>query len=494
MNAKFDYPIDFSDPESSNSRSGAYTYPAIPHLAETKPLVSVIVLNYNGESIIWRCIDSLLEQTYRDMEIIVVDNDSTDRSLSRIAEYLKTGHITLIRSAWNRGVPGGRNLGLLHAEGTIVAFIDNDGYAHRDWLTEGVKTLLADKQIGAVAPLVFFARNALVLNGAGGTLNLLGYGGDICFNTPYEFAAIPEEVLYPMGCGMIFRRTVLDRVGQFDSCLFNYYDDADLGIRIWKAGYKVVVSRRSLVDHDFSYTDRILGSKVFLCERNRLRTILKHFSALYIFQWFFHEIRHSLRYFLTPSLRTVPVKAWSWNLRHLICALRWRASFPSSERSFRHLLDLTWGSYPLPTANNQAFRPSIQHARNRLIIDGYTEVSQLQFGWHHFERDGAVSFRWTEAFASTLFALGSPATLMSFQMRSALAAQRLTVQVRPLGDLRACSTRTIDPVSTVWSDWGFRVDLEPGLYELLLSASSTYVDSSGRRLGVAISRITLTSE
>jgi GT2 family glycosyltransferase len=460
--------------------------------ADAQPLVSVIVLNYNGESIIERCLDALLAQSYANYEIIVVDNNSTDRSLSILQGYLKTGRVTLVRSARNRGVPGGRNLGLLHAEGTIVAFIDNDGYARPDWLTEGINTLLSGPQVGAVAPLVFFARNPLILNGAGGTLNLQGYGGDLCFNTPYEFATIPSEVLYPMGCGMIFRRTVLDQVGQFDSCLFNYYDDVDLGIRIWKAGYKVVVSRRSWIDHDFSYTNAILKNKVLLCERNRLRTILKHFSAAYILRWLVHDIPYSMRYFLTPSLRTVPIRAWSWNLFHLISALVWRARFASGQSSFHHLLDATWGSYPLPTADNQSFRPSIQDSSDTLVIDGHTEVPQLQFGWHCVEHDGAINFRWTEAHASALFALASPAALMTFRMRAASPVQ-LLVRLRSVKDLETRVSRIINPVSTEWNEWASRVDIEPGLYEMVLSANGTTIDSSGRRLGIAIAHVAFTS-
>lgn len=479
-----------SDFEAINSTTERRSPSSSRLLVDATPLVSVIVLNYNGESIIRRCIDSLLAQSYTNFEIIVVDNNSTDRSLSIISGYLKTGRITLVRSSRNLGVPGGRNLGLLRAEGAVVAFIDNDGFAHRDWLAEGLKTLLAEQRIGAIAPLVFFARNTLILNGAGGTLNLQGYGGDICFNTPYEFATIPCEVLYPMGCGMIFRRSVLDRVGQFDSCLFNYYDDVDLGIRTWKAGYKVVVSRRSRVYHDFSYTDGMLKSKVLLCERNRLRTIFKHFSIAHVLRWVIHDIPYSMRYLLTPSLRTVPIRAWSWNLRHLISALRWRARFVTDQRSFGHLLDPTWGSYPLPTADNQSFRPSIQDACNTLVIDGHSELPQLQFGWHHLERDGAVNFRWTESHASALFAVASPATLVSFRMRVALPVQ-LIVRLRSLGDLEARVSRTINPVSTGWSDWTSRVDLEPGHYEMVLSASATHVDSSGRRLGIAIAHITI---
>ena len=474
---------------SSLEEELSFDVPESTHTGEA--FVSVVVLNYNGASVISRCIECLLTQSYTNFEIIVVDNNSTDSSLSILQNYLKAGRIMLVRSDRNHGVPGGRNLGLSHARGEIIAFIDNDGYARGDWLAEGVRTLLSDTQLGAVAPLVFFAENTLVLNGAGGTLNLQGYGGDICFNTPFEFATIPGEVLYPMGCGMIFRRAVLDRIGPFDSSLFNYYDDVDAGIRTWRAGYKVVVAKESRVDHGFSYTERILKNKVLLCERNRLRIILKHFGAAYILSWLTREVPYSMRYFLTPSLRSIPIKAWGWNFLHMASIIRWRIRFPADQTSFRHLIDATWGTYPVPTANNQAFRPSIGDAVDTLVIDGHTELPQLQFGWYNVERDGALDFRWTEKHASALFALTSATRVITLRLR-AESATDLVVRLRSLKDLETDNLIVISHVSREWSQRALRVDLGPGDYEMTFSAKTVHINASRRRLGVAIASVRFT--
>ena len=121
------------------------------YTAESAKLVSVIVLNLNGESIIQRCLDCLLAQTYPNLEIIVVDNGSTDGSLAILEGYLTTGKVSVVSSTKNVGCPGGRNLGLRYARGEIIAFIDNDGYAEARWLEELVRTLDQDAQIGAVA-------------------------------------------------------------------------------------------------------------------------------------------------------------------------------------------------------------------------------------------------------------------------------------------------------------------------------------------------------
>src|SRR5713101_4502456 len=144
-------------------------------------LASVVVLNFNGESIIGKCLDHLLAQSYPNFEIIVVDNNSTDGSRATIEPFLATGKISVVASGTNLGVPGGRNLGLRAARGEIVAFIDNDGYADRNWLSEAIATLESQPDIGAVASVVFFAHSKAVLNGAGGTMNRSGFGGDLCY-------------------------------------------------------------------------------------------------------------------------------------------------------------------------------------------------------------------------------------------------------------------------------------------------------------------------
>jgi GT2 family glycosyltransferase len=256
---------------------------------DASPLVSVIVLNFNGAAILPRCLEHLLAQTYSAREIIVVDNASTDGSAAVLSAYAERG-VRTVASATNRGCAGGRNAGIEAARGDVIAFMDNDGYADPHWLAEAIAALTAADGIGAVAPLVFFDRQGLVLNGAGGTLNRRGYGGDYCFQEPYEFAQLPHAVLYPMGCGMVVRRQVLEAMDGFDEELFNYYDDVEVGVWAWRLGLQVVCAPRAWVDHGFGSTDVLNRNKVALCERNRIRTILKYFPAHLLPAWAVREV------------------------------------------------------------------------------------------------------------------------------------------------------------------------------------------------------------
>src|SRR6266700_1955974 len=90
---------------------------------KASPAVSVIVLNHNGEKIIGKCLDHLLAQSFDDFEIVVVDNDSKDGSRAILEQYLGCGRLSIVHSRRNLGVAGGRNLGVMHAQGGIIAFI-----------------------------------------------------------------------------------------------------------------------------------------------------------------------------------------------------------------------------------------------------------------------------------------------------------------------------------------------------------------------------------
>lgn len=459
--------------------------PARSWAADEAPLVSVIVLNLNGRSVLGRCLDRLLAQRYPNFEIIVVDNASSDGSLALLEPHLATGRLTVVRSPYNRGCPGGRNLGLEYARGEVVAFIDNDGYAHPDWLAETVRVLLDRPEVGAVAPLVFFEKNKLVLNGAGATVNWQGYGGDVAFYEPYEFARLPEEVLYPMGCGMVLRRAALDKIAPLDDALLNYFDDTEVGFRLWAAGFRVAVARRAWVDHDFNYSSRFLPGRASLIQRGRIRTVLKYFPIRHLARFAWREAGHVIRNW---PLWPIFVGAWLWNAAHLASALRQRRRFGAGFKDLERLLSPTWGWFPPAAPTHTLYRPRLA-ALGPLVHVGDEAQDHLVFGWYWAEARRGVFFRWTAAQASVFVRLRTACELLWLVLQPA-AVQTLSVRVRRLGE--------VDPVwETVLADlrpgpdWQFLsldCPLPAGDYEVLLLAHATAL-RQGRTVGVAVHRI-----
>jgi GT2 family glycosyltransferase len=473
-------PGDIVRPEAAAGQLG-------PHDPGRHPRVSVIVLNFNGENIIARCLDHLLAQTYRDFEILVVDNNSSDAGVAVAQRYLGCGRLSIIRAARNLGVAGGRNLGLLHVHGEVIAFIDNDGYAHPDWLAEAVATLDSGPDIGAVAPLVFLQRNKALLNGAGGMMNRQGYAHDVCFGEPYEFAHLRVRVVYPMGCGMVIRREVFDKFGPFDATCTYYFDDAELGVRIWRAGLQVALSPRAWVDHEYNYSGRFFTNRALLFERSRVRTVLKHYPLRRLAVWLFKE--GVLMTQLDRHIRIILLRAWLWNLVHLPSALSARLKFAFAHNPLWELLEPSWGQFPSQAPNNMSNRPDLTRARPVLVMDGKSDVHQLNFGWYQVDRtDGAV-FRRSAAQASALFRLPKPALSCSVDFRTAAAQQHTRLVVRRLGQLQPVAQGVLAAPGTGWQRQRLPMHLPAGNYELLLLCGNGSSDGAETDGALAVSSI-----
>ncbi len=453
------------------------------------PLASVVVLNYNGAEVLPRCLEAVAAQTYGRFEIVVVDNGSTDESTALLERWERDGRIRLLRAGRNLGVAGGRNLALGAVRGEVVAFMDNDGFPHPDWLERAVDVLLADPSVGAVASVVFFNRNKLIVNGAGGTLNLHGYGGDYGFRQPLEFADLPDEALYPMGCGMVVRGALLRELAGFDDRIFNYYDDVDLGVRVWSAGYSVRVAHGAWVDHDWATADRINRNKAYLCERNRIRTVLKFFPWRHLPGFLLREV-HLRRYLRIHGLRTLPLRAWAWNLRHLGSALRWRRRFRVRPRRYWHLVEKTWGQFPPPLPADDTCRLDTACLTGEVVLGAPLAEKALLFGWYPVSQEGEIWFRWAARVASLALEVEQRATRLEILYRTPGPSEEVRLVLRRLGTLGPVCVLDLE-ASPRWRAAAYDLDLPPGRYEALALCRRGLVDPWGRELALGLASIGL---
>ncbi|MDG2305956.1 MAG: glycosyltransferase family 2 protein [Candidatus Binatia bacterium] len=453
------------------------------------PAVSVIVLNYNGAELVRKCVEHLLVQTFEDYEIIVVDNASSDGSDDVLRAYEADERVRVVWSKENCGVPGGRNVGLEHARGDIIAFVDNDGYPAPTWLENAVR-MFRDDSVGAVASLVFFNKKKIIVNGAGGTLNLRGYGGDHCFHASYEFANIPTDVLYPMGCGMLIRRATMDEIGPFDDIIFNYYDDVELGIAVWNAGKRVVVCPEAWIDHEYGSSTTTNHQKVYLCERNRIRTVFKFFPLRHLPFWFFHEYE-ILRYLRIAGLRDIPLRAWGWNLRHLGSALAMRRRRKVDPGRYWGLFARTWKQYPAPLPEEHVPEVPPRPTSAHVSVETGDHAESLLYGWYPAEHDGRRAFRWATAAASVLIRLEQPVSRLNITAISPREAQHVQLVARRLGELTPVWQSPLATLTQAWSTQTINCEIGPGTYELQLISDRPVVDSIGRPLGMGLGSLTL---
>ena len=453
------------------------------------PTASVIVVAWNSADVLGRCLDQLLRQDYPNYEIVVVDDGSDDGTLAVAEGASPSGEVRIVRSPANRGCPHARNLGLREAEGEIVAFVDADGFAAPDWLRSVVAAFDADETIGGVASTVFFDRNPMVINGAGGVVNRQGWAADLSMNESYEWAEIASEALYPMGCGMAVRRSAVARVGLFDDRMLNYYDDVDYGIRLWRGGYRVVVAADAWIDHGFGQAGGDSARKQLLCERHRMRVVLKHAPARALVRWLEHEARELKR--AASSRRSVKLRAMAWNARHLPSVLASRRRMRGSLAAPDRLVDASFGDR-FPAGVPPISTPHPERAGGGIEMADPSSEEQLIYGWFPAEHVAGRSYRWTGARAAAMVRLQAP--MKRLRLDYAHVPEDLggvDVHIRRSG--------SPDPLAPVWSThllWQYiarsvenhPVALTPGDYEVVFSARAAWPEPplETRSLGLSL--------
>jgi GT2 family glycosyltransferase len=228
--------------------------------------VSVVVVSWNGRRFLNDCLASLSLQTYPSCEVILVDNGSTDSSVSFARE--KFPDVEIIELKENRGFTGGNLAGFKAARGEFVALVNNDTRAEEKWLETLVKPMFEDPAIGICASKIIFAGDKKINStGDGITTAAVGFNRGLgedpeAFNTPGSiFGACAAAVLY--------RRRMLDEVGFLDDDFFLYDEDTDLSFRAQLAGWKCVYVPDAVVHHVSNATaGRLSDTHVYYHTRN----------------------------------------------------------------------------------------------------------------------------------------------------------------------------------------------------------------------------------
>mgnify|MGYP000974911491 FL=1 len=240
------------------------------------PLVSVIVLNYNAGELLLNCIESIKKSAYKNLEIIVVDNISTDKSQKICKE--KYPDIKLIQNDENFGYCEGNNIGIREAEGDYIIILNPDTIVESNWIEELISAYNKFGE-GLYQPKHLSLNKKTVYMSAGNMLNIFGFGyarekGNKDEN---QFNKI-EEIGYASGTCLFTSSAVLKKVGLFDPFIFLYHDDLDLGWRASQLGIKSYYVPTSLIYHAESYSLKWNAEKFYWLERNRKYCILTHYS------------------------------------------------------------------------------------------------------------------------------------------------------------------------------------------------------------------------
>lgn len=246
-------------------------------------LVSIIIVNWNQRDITLDCLRSLKKATYPKIEIIVVDNGSTDGSVEAISKEFP--EVIFIRNRENLGFAKPNNMGFKKAKGDFILLLNNDTKITPNLITKLVSVLESNHDIGVVQPKIYMmdfpGRNDLV----GTYLTPTGF----VYYFGYWKKDAPKylkrrNIFFAKGAAMMTKREVIKKVGLFDNDFVTYFEEYDFCWRVWLAGYRVVYEPSAIVYHKVAFTSRNLEKRytIELTFRNRIATLIKNLSWPYL--------------------------------------------------------------------------------------------------------------------------------------------------------------------------------------------------------------------
>jgi len=303
----------------------------------SEPVVSVIVLNYNSAEYIFTCLEHVRTQTYRNVEVIVIDNASRDGSLERLRNIEE--EFLLIENAVNTGFSGGMNQGIRACAGEYVIPLNADVFLQPDFIAEAVVRMERRSDLGAIGGLIFSAPG-----GKKSEEPRRGESGGFFLRRRFQGMGNPDlerecEVFGPPGSCPFLRREALDDVEAatgdlYDERYFVGGEDIDLyfrlqllgwralfspSLRAWHVGSGSAAGRDTLIEKSLDYQARVL--------RNRYLTMIK-------------DLPCDLFRRLAPGILLAEVLMWPYflirsprTLRAILCA--WKETLVNGRETLR---------------------------------------------------------------------------------------------------------------------------------------------------------------
>jgi len=272
-----------------------------------KPSVAVVVLNWNGKQDTIECLESLDRVTYPNYDVVLVDNGSTDGSVSSFRQRFP--RIPILETGANTGFAGGNNVGIrwgLEKGADYVLLLNNDTVVQADFLDELVSVAQSDRSIGFAGPKIYYydyngSKDVLACAGAEFKIwkgRLVHVGAGTVDRGRYD---VVREVDYVEGSCLLARTEMISNVGLLNPDYFLYWEDTDWCIRAARAGYKAVYVPAARVWHKVPVRTEGKGSQAYYYfGRNVIWLVRQHASGR-------QRVRFALSFFFIEMWRTVLV-------------------------------------------------------------------------------------------------------------------------------------------------------------------------------------------
>ncbi len=264
------------------------------------PKVSVIIVSYNGQKLLEKCLDSLSNITYDNFEIILVDNNSSDNTIQFVSKHFPS--IIIIKLNSNKGFAEPNNIAAKIAKGDYLLFLNNDTVVTPNFISEMIKAIQSDQTIGMCQSLLLKPNGSI--DSSGVFIDKLG----VVYNSKTKINKI-REISSARGASMLIQKNIFDKLKGFDEKFFASFEDVDLGWRTWIIGYRVILVPTSVVYHSAGTTMKKMKSEIaFHGFKNQLSIKITNFEMIL-------SVEKMILFFITYGKREL--KIWlDYTFRH----------------------------------------------------------------------------------------------------------------------------------------------------------------------------------
>jgi GT2 family glycosyltransferase len=295
----------------------------IGDMRNNNPLISIVILNWNGNEDTIKCVESVNKLTYKNIEIVVIDNGSRQPITAK--ELASPFPLKVVQNPRNRGFAGGEVSALPHCNGEYLFLLNNDALIDKNAITNALKTFDTDETIAVVGgksySLFDDGNTSLGFHSFQYidpvTADVKTYGSDDGV----------QDAITVSGSAVMIKRSAIDRYGYFDERFFAYYEETDLFARYQRAGLRVVYDPKVIIlhkdgaatrDHRFMYYYLMLKNQFLFAYKNFDTSAKKNFLKTY-----FRNFRRSLWVYVkdrskTEGIHKARVRSTLWNILHII--------------------------------------------------------------------------------------------------------------------------------------------------------------------------------
>lgn len=253
-------------------------------MTSKKSLVSVVTLNYNGLPFLKDYFDTLNKQTYKNFEVIFVDNGSTDESISYAKKRFPK--IKLVANKTNLAIAKGNNIGIKEAKGDYIWLLNNDIKADKNYLSDFLEGFEKIPQASILQSKIVIMDKPKIIDSSGSSWTDSGfiyhYGNQKkeskkIYNYPLPFFSCKSA-------SMMIKREVIDKIGMYDDYYWGYYEETDHCHRAWIAGFETWYWPKAKIFHKFGGTTLLFDNdfKQYHNFKNKFSSFLVNFQIWYL--------------------------------------------------------------------------------------------------------------------------------------------------------------------------------------------------------------------